>query len=268
MGKISSLAHLQKLPAPPLPSTVDPSPPLQSPLSPASSYYPNTMDAFSLFVRVNRPIASNSMESLLKNLSNVSGLTILNFHEEKNGLYEFKYPRECGPEVFPLSYKQERQLLDIGVQSLYCKTYEFHLAFDLSATDYNLPSATSQSQLSPAPPYFGAVIGDYSSLFVRVDCPITSVETFEHDLKSIVGLTLNFYAEEDGCYEFKFKYPLGHEVFPLNREQERKLLNIGVQLLKCGTYLLDFESTQSHKDTSSPKPEPPISDDGNMSECL
>ena len=229
------------------------------------------MDAYSLFVRVNCPI---SMESLLKNLLNVSGLTILNFHEEKNGLYEFKYPRECGPKVFPLSYEQERKLLEIGVQSLDCETYEFHLAFDLSATDYNLPSATSQSQLSPAPPYFGAVIGDYSSLFVRVDHRITSMETLEHDLSSIVDLTLNFYAEEDGYYEFKFKCPLEHEVFPLSHEQERKLLNIGVQLLKCGTYLLENENTKSENTNqdallvSSTKLEHPISDDANMSECM
>ena len=233
----------------------------QSPLSPAPSYYASTIDAYSsLFVKINHHIASTSMESLLKNLSSVLGLTVLNFHEEKNDLYEFKYPRECGPKE--LSYEKERKLLEIGVQSLDCETYEFHLAFE-------------RDPLSPAPPYFGAVVGDYSSLFVRVDCPITSMETmetFEHDLSSILDLRLNFYAEEDGRYEFKFKYPHECEVFPLSHEQERKLLNIGVQLLNCGSYLflpasesanldlLPAIHPQSYKDTSSPELEPPISD--------
>ena len=209
-------------------------------------------------MRLNHPIALSSMESLLKNL--LLGLTILNFHEERNGLYEFKYPRECGPKVFPLSYKQERKLLEIGVQSLDCETYEFHLAFE-------------RDPLSPAPPYFGAVIGDYSSLFVRVDHLIISMKTFEHDLSSILDLRLNFYAEDDGCYEFKFKYPLEHEVFPLSQKQKRKLLNIGVQLLDCYSYrFLPVKESitaiypQSHEGTSSSDPEPLIPDDVNMSE--
>ena len=222
------------------------------------------------------------MESLLKDL--LLGLTILNYHDEKNGLYEFKYPCECGPKVFPLSYKKERKLLEIGVQSLNCEIYEFHLAFEdpQSATDHDLPIdlsldslSTPQSPLAPAPPYFGAVIGDYSSLFVRVDHPITSMETFEHDVSCIVDLRLNFYAEEDGYYEFKFKYLHKCEVFPLSHEQERKLLNIGVQLLKCGTYRFQSKSRnlsaiypQSIEDTSSPEPEFHTSDDINiMSKC-
>ena len=252
---------LAQLPSPPLPLTASS---LDSPQSPAPSYYASTIDAYSsLFVRINHPIALSSMESLLKNL--LLGLTILNFHEEKSGLYEFKYPRECGPKVFPLSYEQERKLLEIGVQSFNCDAYEFHLAFE-------------RDPLSPAPPYFATVIGDYSSLFVRVDCPITSMETFEHDLSSIVDLRLKFYAEEGGCYEFNFKYPLERKIFPLSHEQERKLLNIGVQRLNCGSYLFLPASErdlfpaiqpQSHKDTSSPELEPPISDsDVNMSEYL
>ena len=234
------------------------------------------MDAyFPLSVRVNHRTASSSTESLLKNLSCVLGLTTLSFHEERDGLYEFKYPYKCGPEIFPLSYKQERELLEIGVQSFNCETYEFHLAFErnqdpLSASDHDLTTDSSLDSL-----------WDYSSLFIRVYFPITSMETFEHDLSSIVHLSLNFCAEEDDCYEFKFKCPREHEVFPLSHEQEKKLLSIGVQLLKCGTYqflLPEQESTnqdvltaiclQSHEDTSSPEAELPISDDVNMSEYL
>ena len=217
----------------------------QSPQSPLLPAYASTMASLSL--RVNHPIVSNSMEILLKNLL---GLTILNFHKEKNGQYEFKYPRECGPKVFPLSYEQERKLLEIGVQSLDCETYELHLAFE-------------RDPLSPAPPHFAAVIEDCPSLFARVDYPITSMETFEHDLSSILDLRLNYYAEEDGCYEFKFKYPHEREVFPLSHEQERKLLNIGVQILPAS----ERANQDPHKDTSSPEFEPPISDsDVNMSE--
>ena len=109
-------------------SSLDPSP---SPLSPAPSGYASTTDAYSsLFLRVNHSIASSSMKTLLKDLSSVLDLSALNFHEEKDSLYEFKYPHECGPRIFPLSYEQERKLLGIGVQLLDCEIYEFHLAFE------------------------------------------------------------------------------------------------------------------------------------------
>ena len=232
-------------------------------------------------MRINHPISLSSMESFL---SCILGLTTLNFHEEKNGLYEFKYPCECGPKVFPLNYEQERKLLEIGIQSLICETYKFDVVFKShldpqSATDHDLPTDLSLStpQLIPAPPYFGA---DYSSLFVRVDGLITSesMETFENDLSSIVDLSLNFYAEEDGCYEFKFKYPHECEIFPLSHEQKRKLLNIGVQLLNCDSYLFlpARESKnqdplsihpQSHEDTCSPELPIQNEDVNIMSEC-
>ena len=125
----------------------------KSPLSPTPSYYASTIDPYSsLFLRVND---SGSMENLLKNLSCVLDLTILNFHKEKNGLYEFKYPHECGLKVFPLSYEQERKLLEIGVQSFNCETYEFHLAFERtqdprSATDHD--ETTNHDALSAISP--------------------------------------------------------------------------------------------------------------------
>ena len=111
-------------------SLLDPSPSPQSPLSPAPSDYASTTEAYSsLFLRVNR-IASSSMKTLLRDLSSVLDLSALNFHKEKDSLYEFKYPCECEPNIFPLSYEQERKLLGIGVQLLDCETYEFHLAFE------------------------------------------------------------------------------------------------------------------------------------------
>ena len=148
---MGSLTHPQELPALPLPSTTSSLCPLPSP-QPAQSNYASSKDAYSsLFVEVNHPIALNSVKGHLKDLLS---LTILNIQNERNGVYEFKYSRECVLKVFPLSYEQERKLLEIGVQSLKCETYEFHLVFErnqnpLSATDHNLLSeSTNQDAFS------------------------------------------------------------------------------------------------------------------------
>ena len=103
-----------------------------------------------------------------------------------------------------------------------------------------LPSPESDGLSSP-PAYSSMTADESTTLSVKVNNPM---DDFEWKLSHIVDIHLQFFEEkEDGDLIFKFKNVriLG-EVFPLSNEQKQQLFDIGVNYLKCETYVYDQDT--------------------------
>ena len=97
-------------------------------------------------------------------------------------------------------------------------------------------------------PEFGPVSDiDHADIFVKLDSlydnyTVAQIEEFRHKLSKILHLSsqgiLRLCRVEKGCIQLRFQVPLfvQQEIFPLSREQERVLADVGVIKLTCGEY--------------------------------
>ena len=97
-------------------------------------------------------------------------------------------------------------------------------------------------------PEFGPISdADHADVFVKVDLQyenysVAEIEIFRHKLSEILRVSsqgiLRLCRVEKGCFQFTFQVPsfVQWKIFPLYREQERALGNMGVIKLTCGEY--------------------------------
>ena len=97
-------------------------------------------------------------------------------------------------------------------------------------------------------PEFGAVSdAERANIFVKVDSKydkytVGEIEEFRHKLSDILGVSsqgiLHLCRIDRGCLQLMFQVPsfVQQEIFPLSREQETALTNMGVIRLSCGHY--------------------------------
>ena len=105
-------------------------------------------------------------------------------------------------------------------------------------------------------PEFGPLSdADHADVFVKVDahyndCTVAEIEVFRHKLSEILCVSsqgvLHLFRVEQGCLELSFQVPsfVQHEIFPLSREQERALKDVGVIKLTCGEYQFPDDAIQ------------------------
>ena len=97
-------------------------------------------------------------------------------------------------------------------------------------------------------PEFGPLSDiEHADIFVKLDSQydnytVIQIEGFRHKLSDILHLSsqgiLRLCRIEKGCIQLRFQVPLfvQQEIFPLSREQERALADVGVIKLTCGEY--------------------------------
>ena len=97
-------------------------------------------------------------------------------------------------------------------------------------------------------PEFGPVSdADHADVFVKLDSQyddytVTEIKRFCHKLSEILHISsqgvLRLCRVDKGCFQLMFQVPLfvQQQIFPLSREQEKALANMGIIRLTCGEY--------------------------------
>ena len=97
-------------------------------------------------------------------------------------------------------------------------------------------------------PEFGPVSdADHADVFVKLDSQyddytVAEIKRFSHKLSEILHISsqgvLHLCRVDEGCFQLMFQVPLfvQQQIFPLSREQEKALANMGIIRLTCGEY--------------------------------
>ena len=97
-------------------------------------------------------------------------------------------------------------------------------------------------------PEFGPVSdADHADVFVKLDSQyddytVAEIKRFCHKLSEILHISsqgvLHLCRVDEGCFQLMFQVPLfvQQQIFPLSREQEKALANMGIIRLTCGEY--------------------------------